>query len=77
MIEREHYLRVVAMSAAGAKAFAMPDAVRAICAGQADPQRYRFGARVYYLVQTWADYQTWLQEDGAKALDRSLQEAVA
>ena len=40
----------------------MPDAVRAVYAGQADPARYRFGARVYFLFQTWDDYQAWLRE---------------
>jgi len=61
-IERDHFLRVVSMDEASARAFAMPDAVRAVYAGQADPARYRFGARVYFLFQTWDDYQAWLRE---------------
>ncbi len=60
--ERDRYLRVVSMDEAGARAFAMPDAVRAVYAGQADPARYRFGARVYLLFQTWADYDAWIKK---------------
>lgn len=63
--ERERFLRVVSMSEVSARAFAMPDAIRAICVGQADPTRYRFGARVYLLFQTWNDYNVWLREGGA------------
>lgn len=62
VFERDHYLRVVSMDEASAKALAMPDAVRAVYAGQADPTRYRFGARVYLLFQTWSDYDAWLKE---------------
>lgn len=71
-IERDPYLRVVSMNETSAKAFAMPNAVRAVYAGQADATRYRFGARVYLLFQTWADYNAWLREDGAALLDRQL-----
>lgn len=60
--ERDHCLRIVSMDEASAKAFAMPSAVRVVYAGQADPTRYRFGARVYLLFQTWADYDAWLKE---------------
>jgi hypothetical protein len=60
--ERDHYLRVISMDEASAKAFGMPAAVRAVYAGQADPARYRFGARVYLLFQTWADYHAWIKE---------------
>ena len=62
MIERDRFLRVVAMDECHAKRFAMPDAVKAICAGQADPSRYKFGARVYLLFQTWADYDAYLRD---------------
>ncbi|HSX21534.1 MAG TPA: hypothetical protein VLE97_02015 [Gaiellaceae bacterium] len=62
--ERDHYLRVVSMDEASAKAFAMPDAIRAVYAGQADPTRYRFGARVYLLFQTRDDYDAWIKEGG-------------
>lgn len=60
--EHDHYLRVVSMDETSAKAFVMPDAVRAVYAGQADSTRYRFGARVYLLFQTWADYDVWIKE---------------
>ncbi len=61
-IERDRCLRVVSMSEERAKAFAMPDAVRVVYAGQADSTHYRFGARVYLLFQTWDDYHAWLRE---------------
>lgn len=61
-IERDHFLRVVSMDEASARAFAMPDAVRAVYAGQADPMRHRFGARVYLLFQTHDDYDAWIKE---------------
>lgn len=60
--EHERFLRVVAMSAKSAKAFAMPDAVKVVYAGQADAARYKFGARVYHLFQTWDDYQAYLRD---------------
>ena len=60
--QRDHYLRVVSMDETSAKAYAMPDAVRAVYAGQADQARYRFGARVYLLFQTWAAYNAWIKE---------------
>jgi len=60
--ERERFLRVVSMNEACAKAYGMPNAVHAVCAGQADPERYRFGSRVYLLFQTWADYHAWIKE---------------
>jgi hypothetical protein len=60
--ERERFLSVVSMDEASAKAFAMPGAVKAVCAGQADAMRYKFGARIYYLFQTWDDYNAWTQE---------------
>lgn len=60
--ERERFLRVVSMSEAGARAFAMPDAVKVICVGQADSTRHRFGARNYLLFQTWDDYQAYLHD---------------
>lgn len=66
-MEREHFLRVVSMDEASAKAFAMPDAVKAVCAGQADPQRYKFGAREYLLFATWADYNAYLRGQGNAA----------
>lgn len=56
-LEHDRCLRVVAMNAERAKAFGMPDAVRVVCDGQADPTRYRFGARNYRLYRTEADYQ--------------------
>jgi len=55
-LERDRFLTVVSMDEQSAKQFGMPDAVKAVCVGQADPQRYRFGARIYLLFQTWADY---------------------
>lgn len=58
----DHCLRVVSMNEERAKAFAMPGAVRVVYAGQADPARYRFGARVYLLFQTQADYDAWVKE---------------
>jgi hypothetical protein len=60
--KRDHFLSVVSMDEASAKAFAMPNAVKVLCSGQADPTRYRFGARVYLLFQTWTDYGTYLRE---------------
>jgi hypothetical protein len=63
--ERDLFLRVVSTDAASAKAFAMPDAVKVVCLGQADPERHKFGARVYLLFQTWADYQTYRATGGA------------
>lgn len=60
--EREHFMRVVSMDADSAKAFAMPNAVKAVYAGQADQTRYKFGARVYLLFQSWADYDAWIKE---------------
>lgn len=62
ILERDRYLCVVALSEEAAKALAMPDAVKVVNAGQADPTRHRFGARVYFLFQTWDDYQAWLRE---------------
>lgn len=61
-LERDHYLRIVAMNEAAAREFAMPDAARAVYAGQADSTRYRFGARVYLLFQTQADHDAWIRE---------------
>jgi hypothetical protein len=60
--ERDRFLRVVSMDEASAKAYGMPDAVQAVYAGQADPARYRFGARVYFLFQTQTDYDAWIEE---------------
>lgn len=60
--EHERFLRVVSMDADSAKAFAMPDAFKVICAGQADPNRYKFGARVYLLFQTAEDYSAYKSE---------------
>ena len=59
---REHFLRVVSMSVEAAKAFAMPDAVKVVRVGQADPSRYKFGASDYLLFATWADYSAWLAQ---------------
>lgn len=64
-IERERFLRVVSLNAESAKAFAMPDAVKVVCIGQADSTRYKFGSRNYLLFQTWNDYQAWRREGGA------------
>lgn len=64
-MERDRYLSVVSMNETSAKAFAMPDAVKVVCAGQADSTRYKFGSRIYFLFQTWTDYQAWLREGGA------------
>lgn len=64
--KRDYFLSVVSMDEAHARAFAMPDAVKVICAGQADPTRYKFGARVYLLFQTWADYDAYLREQQAQ-----------
>jgi hypothetical protein len=61
-IERELFLRVVSMNESSARAFGMPNAVKVVCAGQADPARYRFGAREYLLFATWADYNAYLTE---------------
>lgn len=60
-IEHDRYIRVVAMSAERARAFAMPAAAKVVCIGQADLRRYKFGARVYLLFATVADYNAHLQ----------------
>lgn len=60
--EHERFLRVVSMNEASAKEFAMPGAFKAVCVGQADPERYRFGARVYLLFATKVDYKAWREE---------------
>lgn len=44
--EHDRYLQVVAMNRAGAQAFA-GRADEPVYLGQADPKRYKFGARVY------------------------------
>lgn len=49
------------MDAESAKAFAMPDAVKVEYAGQADAQRYKFGARVYRLFATWTAWEHYRQ----------------
>ena len=64
-MEHERFLRVVSMNAESAKAFAMPDAVKVVCVGQADATRYKFGSRNYLLFATWDDYQAWRREGGA------------
>jgi hypothetical protein len=69
MFERDRFLRVVSMSEAGAKAFAMPDAAKVVCAGQADTGRYKFGAREYLLFETFEDYNEWIREGGREALN--------
>lgn len=58
-IEHMPYLEVVSMSVESAKAFAMPNAVKVECIGQADSTRYRFGARVYRLFSTWANWERY------------------
>ncbi len=62
-MERELYMRVVSTDAARARAFAMPDAAKVVCVGQADPARYKFGAREYLLFATIADYNAYLAGD--------------
>jgi len=60
--ERMLYLTVVAMNADDAKAFGMPHAAKVVLHGQADPERYKFGARTYFLFETLDDYNKWLKE---------------
>lgn len=71
--ERERFLRVVSMDEASARAFAMPDAVKTICVGQADPTRYRFGARNYLLFQSWDDYLGYLRDQKTVCLSEGVQ----
>lgn len=64
-MERDLFLRVVSTDAERAKAFAMPTAAKVVCVGQADPARYKFGAREYLLFATIADYNSYLTEGRA------------
>jgi hypothetical protein len=61
-IEHETHVEVVTMSADDARAFAMPNAAKVVCVGQADPARYRFGARVYRLFASFEAYQRYLAQ---------------
>lgn len=60
MIEHDPFLLVTAMNADAAKRFAMPNAFKVVCCGQAKGDRVRFGARVYKLFATAADYNRYL-----------------
>jgi len=60
--EHDRCIRVVAMSAEGARAFGTRDATKVVCVGQVIGPTYRFGARVYLLFATIADYNAWLRE---------------
>lgn len=59
-IEHLPYIEVVSMDAESAKAFMMPDAVKVECVGQATAVKYKFGARVYRLFQTWAAWERYV-----------------
>lgn len=60
--EREYFISVVAMSAQGAREFICPTAFRVTCVGQADPTRYRFGARRYRVFVTANDWSKYCAE---------------
>lgn len=67
-IEHLPYLEVVAMDADRARAFGMPTAWKVELVGQADPDRYKFGARVYRLFASpayWTRYVTTKDEEVA------------
>jgi hypothetical protein len=64
-IEHEPFVEVVSMSEASAKEFAMPEAVKVVCVGQADPERYRFGARTYRLFRNWQAWHRYSNEKGS------------
>lgn len=64
-IEHQPYLEVVAMNADAAKALIMPDAVKVECIGQADADRYRFGARVYRLFHSQAAWERYRSANSA------------
>ena len=61
-IEHLPYLEVASLSSDRAKTFAMPNAVKIECVGQADPSRYKFGTRVYRLFATWAAWERYQLE---------------
>ena len=70
-IEHLPYLEVVAMDAERARAFGMPAAWKVECVGQADSQRYKFGARVYRLFPSpaaWVRYCTTREASGDTVL---------
>jgi len=57
--ERDPFISVVSMSAEQAKDFLCPTAFKVVCIGQADPSRYRFGARRYRIFPTAQDWATY------------------
>lgn len=56
------YLSCTAMNADGAKHFFGGEFFKVISMGQADPKRFKFGARHYRLFRTKADWKKYQSE---------------